>query len=123
MAEVIDDLAHQLRHLTRLGLVRLEGDSTHALALQLTHQGFRFVGRVDVAKGNVRAVFGEGPCDRCADAARTAGDESDFACEFAVHECLLVLIRLHARTMDNSATGINRLSVASLFLLGNNVSQ
>src|SRR5206468_3635641 len=44
MAEVIDDLAHQLRHFTRIGLVRLERDGTHALSLELTHQRFRLVG-------------------------------------------------------------------------------
>src|SRR5206468_3935051 len=33
MTEVVDDFAHQLRHLTRIGLVCLEGDGTHALAL------------------------------------------------------------------------------------------
>ena len=121
MAEVIDDLAHQLRHLTGIGLVRLERDGTHALSLQLTHQGFRLVGRVDVAKGDVRAVFCERPCDRCADAARTAGDEGDFACEFAVHDCLLILVCFGGRTMDNSGAGINSLPVASLFPKGNNV--
>src|SRR5436190_9171208 len=111
MAEVIGDLAHQLRHLARIRLVRLKRDGTHALSLQLTHQGFRLVGRVDVTEGDVRAVLGESPRDRCTDAARSAGDESDFACELAVHDCLLMWIGLRGRTMDNSGKGINRPSV------------
>jgi len=55
VAEVIDDLAHQLDHLASVGLVRLEGSGAHALSLQLTRHGFRFVGRGYVAKGDVCA--------------------------------------------------------------------
>ena len=78
-AEMLCDVLHQLLDLGGRRLVGLEGAGFDALGLQFGDDGFRLVGRGDIADGDVGAFVGERAGAGCADAARAAGDEGNLA--------------------------------------------
>jgi len=64
-----------------VGGVRLDRDRLSASAFDFFDEGRRCVRAFGVGDGDAGAVRGQALCDRGADAARTAGDERDLACQ------------------------------------------
>jgi hypothetical protein len=93
-AETLDDRGDEALDLRGIGLIGLERRRPDPLRFDFVHVRRGFLGRYDVAERDVRTFVGQSPGDRCADAARSARDQGDFAGEVLRHLSCSVAFRI-----------------------------
>jgi hypothetical protein len=84
-SEILRHLLHQLIDFPFRGLVRLIGACLHTVGLQLGDTRFGALRRSDVADGDTGAFICKRLCGGRADAARSAGDESNLRASWSLN--------------------------------------